>query len=313
MTRKNAENAAQATRLVSDVAQQVTASNVALTRWSSSMTAIKESSNKVAKIIKTIDEIAFQTNILALNAAVEAARAGEAGMGFAVVADEVRNLAQRSAQAAGDTTRPDRGVDRPVAGRRRQGRAGRDGHRGHHGQRPPGEGHRRGSARVEPAADPGHRPGVAGHRADGEGDADDGGDRRGKRRGQRGAQRPGRVLHRRRRQARWMASERRTAIVPRRRTACRCSGSGRSGRQTPADPTRRLPNRSSRWNTLSSTAGGGERAFDLAGRILSAGVFALGLLVSERHHRIDAAGAARRQPARGEHDGHAERRRRRRA
>jgi hypothetical protein len=103
MTRRNAENASHATRLVTDVAGQVTASNAALAEMVSSMAAIKESSNKVAKIIKTIDEIAFQTNILALNAAVEAARAGEAGMGFAVVADEVRNLAQRSAQAARDT------------------------------------------------------------------------------------------------------------------------------------------------------------------------------------------------------------------
>ncbi|MFI5178384.1 MAG: methyl-accepting chemotaxis protein, partial [Vicinamibacterales bacterium] len=103
MTRKTAENATQAAALVSDVSHQVSDSNSALTDMVSSMTSIKESSHKVAKIIKTIDEIAFQTNILALNAAVEAARAGEAGMGFAVVADEVRNLAQRSAQAAKDT------------------------------------------------------------------------------------------------------------------------------------------------------------------------------------------------------------------
>jgi methyl-accepting chemotaxis protein/methyl-accepting chemotaxis protein-1 (serine sensor receptor) len=103
MTRKNAEHAQHAAELVTGVAQQVQASNTALTEMVASMSAIQESSNKVAKIIKTIDEIAFQTNILALNAAVEAARAGQAGMGFAVVADEVRNLAQRSAQAAKDT------------------------------------------------------------------------------------------------------------------------------------------------------------------------------------------------------------------
>jgi hypothetical protein len=103
MTRRNAENSQNAARLMLEVEQRVGQSTDALGTMIASMGAIQESSNKVAKIIKTIDEIAFQTNILALNAAVEAARAGEVGMGFAVVADEVRNLAQRSAQAARDT------------------------------------------------------------------------------------------------------------------------------------------------------------------------------------------------------------------
>jgi methyl-accepting chemotaxis protein/methyl-accepting chemotaxis protein-1 (serine sensor receptor) len=103
MTRKNSENSVSAAGMMNEMARQVEDSNSSLKEMVKSMGAIKNSSEKVAKILKTIDEIAFQTNILALNAAVEAARAGEAGMGFAVVADEVRNLAQRSAQAAKDT------------------------------------------------------------------------------------------------------------------------------------------------------------------------------------------------------------------
>ncbi|HUV68457.1 MAG TPA: methyl-accepting chemotaxis protein [Terracidiphilus sp.] len=103
MARKNAENSQAANGLVTASQQKFTETNHSLEAMVVAMGDIKASSDKVAKIIKVIDEIAFQTNILALNAAVEAARAGEAGMGFAVVADEVRNLAQRCAQAAKDT------------------------------------------------------------------------------------------------------------------------------------------------------------------------------------------------------------------
>jgi methyl-accepting chemotaxis protein len=103
MARKNAENSQAANGLVTQSQQKFTETNHSLETMVAAMSDIKGSSDKVAKIIKVIDEIAFQTNILALNAAVEAARAGEAGMGFAVVADEVRNLAQRCAQAAKDT------------------------------------------------------------------------------------------------------------------------------------------------------------------------------------------------------------------
>ncbi len=103
MTKRNAENAQRSTNVAKETRSAAEHCSADTKDLTCAMQAIKASSDDVSKIIKTIDEIAFQTNILALNAAVEAARAGEAGMGFAVVADEVRSLAQRSAQAAKET------------------------------------------------------------------------------------------------------------------------------------------------------------------------------------------------------------------
>ncbi|ACB73674.1 methyl-accepting chemotaxis protein [Opitutus terrae] len=103
MTGRNSENAQNAKALANQARQTADAGAVEMEQMKTAMAAIKDSSTEISKIIKTIDEIAFQTNILALNAAVEAARAGEAGMGFAVVAEEVRSLAQRSAAAAKET------------------------------------------------------------------------------------------------------------------------------------------------------------------------------------------------------------------
>ena len=118
MARRTAENAASGKDLssqarisadtglgsLSEMGRTMGSIRAAVKEMEGAVGEMQTSSRDVAKIIKTIDEIAFQTNLLALNAAVEAARAGEAGMGFAVVADEVRALAQRSAQAAKETT-----------------------------------------------------------------------------------------------------------------------------------------------------------------------------------------------------------------
>ena len=211
MARRNADNTREAAGLMTQVDERVHESNEVLQAMVTSMGAIQESSNKVAKIIKTIDEIAFQTNILALNAAVEAARAGEAGMGFAVVADEVRSLAQRSAQAARDTA----ALIEESIGRSKEG----------------------GTKVTEVAASigaitesvtrvkgivnevreasrqqtQGHRAGRAGRHADGEGHAVLGGNRRGERGRIRGAQRAGRVVHGRGARARLACRRRRTA------------------------------------------------------------------------------------------------------
>ena len=104
MTRQNAGNAGQADALKLETGRIMVRAAESIKELRQAMETIAAASDRTARIVKTIDEIAFQTNLLALNAAVEAARAGEAGAGFAVVADEVRSLALRAAEAAGETT-----------------------------------------------------------------------------------------------------------------------------------------------------------------------------------------------------------------
>jgi methyl-accepting chemotaxis protein len=104
MSKQNASNAQESRSHAQGATSMADQGSASMGRLSSAVESIKGAADETAKIIKTIDEIAFQTNLLALNAAVEAARAGDAGRGFAVVAEEVRSLAMRSAEAAKNTT-----------------------------------------------------------------------------------------------------------------------------------------------------------------------------------------------------------------
>ena len=124
-TKTNASNAGSAKTLASQARAAAEAGAGEMGQLTAAMGEIRASSDNVVKIVKTIDEIAFQTNILALNAAVEAARAGEAGLGFAVVAEEVRGLAQRCATAARETAEKiEDSVEKSRAGVALSGRVG---------------------------------------------------------------------------------------------------------------------------------------------------------------------------------------------
>ncbi len=103
MANRNADNAGHADHLMKEAGEVIRKGSRTLDELKVSMSKVSDASERISKIVKTIDEIAFQTNLLALNASVEAARAGEAGAGFAVVANEVRNLAMRATQAAKET------------------------------------------------------------------------------------------------------------------------------------------------------------------------------------------------------------------
>jgi len=119
---KNGENSQSVARMMAESKARFTEANLVLDQMVASIADIHSASQGVSKIMRVIDEIAFQTNILALNAAVEAARAGEAGAGFSVVASEVRNLAQRCAQAAQETSGlMERSVSKSAEGKLRVG------------------------------------------------------------------------------------------------------------------------------------------------------------------------------------------------